>query len=92
MKKTTNIIHITISPDNEQMLYYEDSRLLKMLNYFPYIMLVIMLLFITVVYYAVTSTKRPNKTECGLDCQGNGPSARHTHIVTYGMDRAAEEP
>ena len=61
MKKTNNIIHITISPDNEQMLYYEDSRLLKMLNYFPYIMLVIMLLFITVVYYAVTSTKKADQ-------------------------------
>lgn len=68
MKKTTNIIHITISPDNEQMLYYEDSRLLKMLNYFPYIMLVIMLLFITVVYYAVTSTKKAeqNRVWVGL--------------------------
>ncbi len=68
MKKTNNIIHITISPDNEQMLYYEDSRLLKMLNYFPYIMLVIMLLFITVVYYAVTSTKKAeqNRVWVGL--------------------------
>lgn len=68
MKKTNNIIHITISPDNEQMLYYEDSRLLKMLNYFPYIMLVIMLLFISVVYYAVTSTKKAeqNRVWVGL--------------------------
>lgn len=68
MKKTNNIIHITISPDNEQMLYYEDSRLLRMLNYFPYIMLVVMLLFITVVYYAVTSTKKAeqNRVWVGL--------------------------
>lgn len=68
MKKTNNIIHITISPDNEQMLYYEDSRLLRMLNYFPFIMLVVMLLFITVVYYAVTSTKKAeqNRVWVGL--------------------------
>lgn len=68
MKRTNNIIHITISPDNEQMLYYEDSRLLRMLNYFPYIMLVVMLLFITVVYYAVTSTKKAeqNRVWVGL--------------------------
>ena len=63
-----NVIIIPISPDINQYLYYEDSKLLKRLSFFPYLQLFIMLVFIVVVYYAVTSTKRAeqNKVWVGL--------------------------
>lgn len=68
LKKGNNIIQIIISPDNSQYVYYDDSKLLKRLGYYPYIQLAVMLLFIVVVYYALTSTKRAeqNKVWVGL--------------------------
>lgn len=63
-----NVIHIIISADNLQHLYYDDSKLLRRLSYYPYIQLLVMLAFIAVVYFAVSSTKRAeqNKVWVGL--------------------------
>lgn len=68
LRKGNNIIQIIISPDNSQYVYYDDSKLLKRLGYYPYIQLFVMLAFIAVVYYALTSTKRAeqNKVWVGL--------------------------
>ncbi len=68
LRNRANVIHIIISPDNLQHLYYDDSKLLRRLSYYPYIQLFVMLTFIVVVYYAVSSTKRAeqNKVWVGL--------------------------
>lgn len=68
LRGTPNVIHIIISPGNDQHLYYEDSRLLKSLSLYPYVQIVVMLAFILVVYFAVSSTKRAeqNKVWVGL--------------------------
>lgn len=68
LSTSNNVIHITISPGLDQHLYYEDSKLLRRLSYFPYIQLVVMLVFIAVVYFAVLSTKKAeqNKVWVGL--------------------------
>ena len=68
LKKGNNIIQIIITPDNSQYVYYDDSKLLKRLGYYPYIQLAVMLVFIVVVYYALSSTKRAeqNKVWVGL--------------------------
>lgn len=68
LKGTNNVIEINIGPDNLQRLYYEDSTLLKRLSLYPYIQLLVMLAFIAVVYFAVTSTKtaEQNKVWVGL--------------------------
>lgn len=65
LRNTSNVIHIVIAPDECQHLYYEDSRLL---NYYPYIQILTMLIFVTVVYYALISTKKAeqNKVWVGL--------------------------
>lgn len=60
-----NVIEIEIADGLPQYLYYEDSTLLKRLSIFPYIQLIVMLAFIAVVYFAVLSVKRPNRTRCG---------------------------
>ena len=51
-----------------QHLYYEDSKLLKRLSWYPYIQLLVMLAFVVVVYFAVMSTKKAeqNKVWVGL--------------------------
>ena len=68
LSTTTNVIHITIARGFDQHLYYEDSTLLKRLSYYPYVQLLVMLVFIAVVYFAVLSTKKAeqNKVWVGL--------------------------
>lgn len=63
-----NVIHINIAPGEVQHLYYEDSRLLQRLSLYPYVQLAVMIAFVAVVYYAVTSSKRAeqNKVWAGL--------------------------
>lgn len=61
-------IVIEIAPGLVQHLYYEESRTLKLLSVFPYIQLGVMILFVAVVYIAVSSAKRAeqNKVWVGL--------------------------
>lgn len=68
LQATPNVIHIIISPDNIQHLYYEDSKLLKRLSLYPYIQVLVMVVFICVVYFAVIKTKKAeqNKVWVGL--------------------------
>lgn len=68
LEKRANVIHIIISPENLQHLYYDDSKLLKRLSWYPYVQLLVMLAFILVVYFAVNSTRRAeqNKVWVGL--------------------------
>lgn len=68
LRNTTNTIDIAIAPGEEQHLYYEDSILLKRLSLYPYVQLLVMLAFVAIVYYAVTSTKKAeqNKVWVGL--------------------------
>ncbi len=68
LKQTSNVIPIDVSPDNRQYLYYEDSKLLRSMSYYPYIQLLVMMTFIAVVYFAVLSTKKAeqNKVWVGL--------------------------
>ncbi len=65
---STNKIEIEIAPDIVQYLYYEDSTLLKRMSVFPYIQILVMLVFVVVVYFAVLSTKKAeqNKVWVGL--------------------------
>ncbi len=68
LKGGQNVIIIAIADDDTQYLYYEDSKLLKRLSLFPYLELIVMIAFICVGYYAVSSTKRAeqNKVWVGL--------------------------
>lgn len=68
MRETSNIIEINMGDAGSQYLYYEDSRLLKALSYYPYIQIVVLVTFILIVYYAVSSTQRAeqNKVWIGL--------------------------
>ena len=68
LKQSPNVIDIMIADEYMQHLYYEDSRLLRNLSYYPYIQILVMVAFIMIVYYAVNSTRRAeqNKVWVGL--------------------------
>lgn len=68
LSHSPNVIDIAIAPGVSQHLYYEDSTLLKRLSWFPYIQLLVMLVFLVVTYFAVLSTKKAeqNKVWVGL--------------------------
>ena len=68
MRQTPNVIAIDMGDAGSQYLYYEDSRLLKALSYYPYIQVIVLMAFILIVYYAVSSTQRAeqNKVWVGL--------------------------
>lgn len=58
LKQSSNVIHIDISEGNVQHLYYEDSRLLKTLNIYPYILILVIVIFISIIYFALRASKR----------------------------------
>lgn len=68
LSSSPRVIDIEIAPGILQHLYYEDSRTLRLLSYFPYIQLGVMIVFVLVVYFAVSSSKRAeqNKVWVGL--------------------------
>lgn len=68
LSKTSNVIDVELPGGEVQHLYYEDSLLLQRLSYFPYIQLAVMIVFLLVVYFAVTSSKEAeqNKVWVGL--------------------------
>ncbi|MCM1348214.1 MAG: HAMP domain-containing histidine kinase [Firmicutes bacterium] len=68
LSHTSNVIHISIEPGVNQHIFYEDSTLLRNLSLYPYIQLIVMLAFVAVVYFAVSSSKRAeqNKVWVGL--------------------------
>ena len=68
LRNTTNKIGIKIDENTKQMLYYEDSDVLRRLAYYPYIQLAVMLLFIAIAYFALISVKKAeqNRVWVGL--------------------------
>ncbi len=68
LSQSPNVIHISIAPGIMQHLYYEDSTMLKRLQFYPYVVIAVMIAFVMVVYFAMLSTKRAeqNKVWVGL--------------------------
>ncbi|MDE7410517.1 MAG: HAMP domain-containing histidine kinase [Paramuribaculum sp.] len=68
LQNSDNVIPIKIDEHTTQHLYYEDSTLLRNLSRYPYIQLLVMIAFVIVIYFAVTSSKKAeqNKVWVGL--------------------------
>ncbi len=68
LRNSPNVIEIDMGEAGKQWLYYEDSKVLKSLSFYPYVQVVVLLAFVLIVYYAVSSTKRAeqNKVWVGL--------------------------
>ncbi len=68
LRDSPNVIEIDMGDAGRQWLYYEDSKVLKSLSFYPYVQVLVLLAFVLIVYYAVSSTKRAeqNKVWVGL--------------------------
>lgn len=68
LKASGNKIMIPINASTTQYLYYDDSTLLRKLTYYPYIQLFVMIVFLFVVFFSISSAKRAeqNKLWVGL--------------------------
>ena len=58
LKATNPPIEIILDESSSQYIYYDNSNLLKMLEYFPYIQLSIIALFLMLVIWAISTDKR----------------------------------
>ena len=58
LKNTNPPIEIKLDETTSQYIYYDNSNLLKMLEYFPYIQLSIIALFLMLVIWAISTDKR----------------------------------
>lgn len=68
IRDTDHHIEIIIDDAEVQHLYYEDSNILRQIQYYPYVQVIVMLVFILVVYFAVMSIKKAeqNRVWVGL--------------------------
>lgn len=69
MARTNNhFIALELPGGINQYIYYEDSRLLRSLTYYPYIQMVVMIILGVILYMAVVNTKRAeqNRVWVGL--------------------------
>ena len=58
LKNTNQPIEITLDENSKQYIYYDNSNILKTLEFFPYIQLSIIALFLMLVIWALSSDKR----------------------------------
>lgn len=58
IRQTGQVIDIQLAPDVVQHLYYDDSSLLKKLSAYPYLLMLVMVAFVIMVYFAVASAKK----------------------------------
>lgn len=58
LKSTNPPIEITLDENSKQYIYYDNSNILKTLEFFPYIQLSIIALFLMLVIWALSSDKR----------------------------------
>lgn len=68
LSETGNYFEINISDDWKQYLYYEESLLLRELHYYPYVQILIIILFAFLFYYMIASRKQyeQNRVWVGL--------------------------
>lgn len=63
MKESKPVIEIYLSEDVKQYCYFDDSKLLKQLYYFPYVQFGIITIFILVGFFAFSSTKKAEQNQ-----------------------------
>lgn len=67
-ERDSHFIRVELFPNNYQYIFFEDSRLLKILSVYPYIQVVVTLILAVILYMAVVYTKRAeqNRVWVGL--------------------------
>ena len=63
MKDYSAPLPIKLSEDTKQYLYFRESNLLRNLRYYPFIQLVVIIIFILVAYFAFNATQRAEQNQ-----------------------------
>ncbi len=63
MKAYSDPIPIKISEDNTQYLYFRESSILRNLRYYPFVQLVVIIIFILVAYFAFSATQKAEQNQ-----------------------------
>ena len=63
MKNTYDPIVLDLYDGDEQYLYYDDSSILKQLSYYPYIQIVVIILFVSVAYFAFSTSRKSEQNQ-----------------------------
>lgn len=63
MKSRVEPIPIQLSEDYTQLLYYSESSILRNLRYYPFVQLVVIVIFIVVAYFAFSATQRAEQNQ-----------------------------
>lgn len=63
MKDYSEPIRIDISENNYQYLYYRESNILRNLRFYPFVQLIIIVIFIVVAYFAFNATQRAEQNQ-----------------------------
>lgn len=63
MKAYSTPIEIKLSEDTVQYLYFRESNLLRNLRYYPFVQLVVIIIFILVAYFAFNATQRAEQNQ-----------------------------
>lgn len=63
MKDNNDPIIINLSPADKQYLFYGKSSILIQLTYYPYIQLIIILLFISLAYFAFSTSRKAEQNQ-----------------------------
>ncbi|MCM1369530.1 MAG: HAMP domain-containing histidine kinase [Candidatus Amulumruptor caecigallinarius] len=66
--KSDHFIKVELAPGINQYIYYEDSRLLRWLKLYPYVLMCVMMVLVIILYIAVVNAKRAeqNRVWVGL--------------------------
>lgn len=63
MKNNTDPIRIDLSEGSYLLLYYSESNLLRNLRYYPFVQLIVIIIFIVVSYFAFSATQRAEQNQ-----------------------------
>lgn len=63
MKTERKPIEVQVTANDKQYIYYEDSILLKKLFYYPFIQLFVVFLFISIAYFAFSSSRKAEQNQ-----------------------------
>ncbi len=63
MKAYSEPIPIGLSEDTTQYLYFRESDILRNLRYYPFVQLVVIIIFILVAYFAFSATQRAEQNQ-----------------------------
>ena len=86
MAKNNPPIEVVLGQNNKGKVYYNNSAILFQLQYYPFLTLIIIALFLLIAYLSFSPLERQNKTKSGQNGQRDCSSIRDSAIFFARMD------